>query len=385
MPERKTQGGPIVVGLTGGIKSMVAASLLKIQKYDLIAVTVVNSWEDFGGDENTVLSCASSEDKREKIKSFCHHLGIPHHFIRAGSEFKEEVVEKWMADRLTGVYPDQCLKCHDLRIHLLYQKMKQLGARHLATGHLAKIYHAEGSSIATSNDESHDQSSLLSRLPPEVLNALMLPLSDLQLKEVQRLSDNFGLRFVPKAVNFRECFPPTEIVTKYLEKNIPSSLLKGGEMMTVDEGRTFGDVQDLLPFKVGEVVKMADEKEKNIFAKYDPSIKKIFLADTGYFKRDKIFLRECRISGDAPWSAPFRGFYHAGGDEYSEGWVYPKSLDSAFIEFETPAKLIEGETLSITKKKGKNSKVLLTGLVTYLNDVVKDEEENGKVDHGRDW
>jgi tRNA U34 2-thiouridine synthase MnmA/TrmU len=385
MPERKTQGELVVVGLSGGIKSMVAASLLKIQKYDLVAVTVVNSWEDFGGDEKSVLSCAFSEEKKEKIKYFCHHLGIPHHFIRAGSEFKEEVVETWMADKVTGVYPDPCLKCHDHRLHLIFQKMKQLGAKHLATGHLAKIYHSDGASVATSNDESHDQSSLLSRLPQEILNALTLPLSDLQLKEVQRLAENFGFQAAPKTINFRQCFPENENIMNYLAKNIPAGLLKGGEMMTVNEGRTFGDIQNLLPFKIGEVVKLSDDKEKNIFARYESAKKKVILAGADYFKRDKILLRECRISGEAPWSAPFKGFYHTGGEDYCEGWVYPKSLDSAYIEFETPAKFVEGETVSITKKKGRNSKVLLTGLVTYLNEVVKDEEQNAKVDHSRDW
>jgi tRNA-specific 2-thiouridylase len=110
--------------------------------------------------------------------------------VKGSDEFKEEVVDSWMSARLSGVKSNHCLSCHELRMRLLYQKMLDLDAQGMATGHMAKIFKNAVNNtvyVHSSNDEEHDQSSLLSRLPHEVLNKLILPLSDLQQKEIEKL------------------------------------------------------------------------------------------------------------------------------------------------------------------------------------------------------
>src|SRR5690606_16473862 len=86
-PENKARQQRVVVGLSGGVASYVVAYLLKIQKYDLIGVTVATDWEGYQGDKTQTLSCYLDEPRLTQIKEFCHQLKIPHFTIKAQAEF----------------------------------------------------------------------------------------------------------------------------------------------------------------------------------------------------------------------------------------------------------------------------------------------------------
>ncbi len=380
----------IVVGLSGGIDSMVTAYLLKIQKYELIGVTVVNSWDNYQGNQSDTLSCLVTPEKIEMIHEFCQQLGIPHQVVKSSNEFQEEVVEGWVASRMVGTLYKPCWNCHGLRMRILYEKMLQLGADTIATGHFAKLYYHEQSksvSVHTANDELNDQSALLSRLPNDILISLMLPLSDLQKKEVIKLSENFGLSSLDKKVKMHQCFTDGPEALKYLEEKIPGKYKATGEILDKEAANKFGDHTGVYRHVYGGTIDTLMQRNISLLlSKYSISDKILTVDHEDSFKKTKIILLNCETPEDTSWPEPFKAVIQL-GENFVDCWVYPKSLKATFVEWEGPYKVLEGDIVSVYKKKGKNSKVFFTGMVRHLppEPIVELEDKNvKKSDHSRD-
>jgi tRNA-specific 2-thiouridylase len=393
LPDKETRKSRVIVGLSGGLNSSVAAYLLKIQKYDLIGVTVAMGWDNFKDDTSGILACHLDQPHLDNIKEFCHQLGIPHVVVKASDEFKDEVVENWMTSRMTGSKANQCWNCHELRMRVLYNKVIEMDAQCLATGHLGKLFRQEAHHsvyVHTSNDEVHDQSSILSRLPHDILDKLMLPLSDLQQKEINKLAENFGLVTTPKKIKMHECFSAPNMGEAYLAANIPKRYMKPGEVVTADK-LPVGEHQGIQHHKYGEVYQQANTNKNDIFyvTKYTIAEKKLEIGRINYFERKEFFLRNCKISEETSWLEPLKGVLKVGESEFIDCWIYPKNLSAAKIELETPHSILEGDIVTILKKKGKNSKVYLTGMVKYIAEdvvVTTDEgKERAKVDYANDF
>ena len=386
LPERSARKEKVAIALSGGIDSLVSAYLLKIQKYDLVALTVVPSWDELGKDQDQVLSCAVSEKSLTELQEHCQQMGIPQVLIRITGEFKERVVERWRSRRALGEKADQCWDCHGLRMELLHEKMKEIGATKLATGHFAKVFRgdAEGSCfVQCSNDETHDQSGLLSRLPQEILQDLMLPLSDLQKKETAKLAENFGISGKGASVEMFGCFPESEELTRILAATLPPRFRKEGLICDAEDDR-LEDHEGVYAFTRGEEILSEDKSSKLFFGHYVPTEKKIVAVPESWFARTSVFLRECAVPADTPWGRPFRGVLVRDHQAY-EGWFFPKSLSSCLVELDAPADLVEGEILTVMRRKGKNARVLLTGSVCYLAEEKEEGEKNAVIDFARDF
>lgn len=392
MPDKEARNKRVVVALSGGLNSFVTAYLLKIQKYELIGVTVAVSWESYKTDAAQILACQKNQVEVESIKEFCHQLGIPHFTVKASDEFKESVVEKWVAGRITGTKTNPCWDCHELRLRLLYEKMLELEAQGIATGHLAKIFKQDNNQsvyIHTSNDEAHDQSNLLSRLPQEILSSLILPLSDLQQKEINKLGENFGLLPKENALRMHGCFNFKSMGADYLVENVPAKFLKAGDVVGPDSSH-LGDHKGITEFQYGEAFTAVSGRspEPLILAQLSYSDRKIALKPESYFVRQKFFLNSCRISEETPWHEPLKGVVKLSETESSDCWIYPKNVFSAVVETESPLRILEGEILTVYKKKGKNAKVYLTGEVRFIDEettIVQEGIKREKVDYSTDF
>lgn len=394
-PERAARKERIVVGLSGGFDSAVAAYLLKIQKYEVFGVTVAVGWDQFKGDKSATLSCHISEQRLDTIAAFCQQLNIPHYVVKATSEFQEDVVEAWMSARVTGRHSNACWNCHELRMNILYQKMKELEAMHLATGHYAKIFHHEGHDtyyVHSSNDEENDQSGVLSHLPLDLLKHLILPLSDLQKKEVLKLAENFGLGAVEKKLKMHECFPQTDSTTEFLTERVPAKFIVPGEMVSADGTEGLGDHEGIIKLTYGKEIEvpMLGRKDKVALSGYSFKEKKAFMSRPEDFMHEHILLVNCNLAQETPWSEPLKGSIRLSQGEFLDCWIYPKSLHSAYVQWEGEAFVREGEVLCVYRKKGKNAKLFFTGKSQYvekINDEVEDEgdKKSVKVDFLRDF
>ena len=386
MPDKASRKEKVVVGLSGGLDSMVTAYLLKIQRYDLIGVTIAPSLDDYPKDQTTLFSCGISEIKIEALSNFCQQLGIPHHVVRIPREFREIVLERWISKKASGDVPDQCWFCHHLRMESLHAQMKALGAKRVATGHYAKIANQDAQGLTfvqTSNDETHDQSVLLSRLPQEILKDLMLPLSDLQKKEVLKLAENFGVNGNDHGAMPFECFPENEDTIAYLETKLPHRFRKEGIVLN-GTGERVMEHEGIHRFRHGTQVMQTSGRIPLLLARYITSERKMILHPESWFQRTRIVLRSCLIPPETPWAVPFRGILERKKTKH-EAWFYPKSLNSCVVEFDSPVNMMEGEVLSVLKKKGKNSRILLSGCACFIDEEIIEGDSHAKVDYAREF
>lgn len=382
LPDKEGRKKRLIVGLSGGLNSFVSAYLLKIQKYDLIAVTVMINWENYKSDASNVLSCQLDQSKVDSIKEFCHQLGIPHFAVKASEEFKDLVVDSWAASRMSGTKPNPCWSCHELRMNILHHKMREFDAQGIATGHLAKIFRQESHHsvyVHTSNDEANDQSNILSRLPHEILSSLMLPLSDLQQKEISKLAENFGLSAMTKKIKMHECFDNKTLDPEYLAQNVSAKYLKPGELVDNDKG-TSTDHEGIHHHQYGEVYSVSQQRqgEPLMISKYSFQDHRIEVAKPDVFRKQKIFLNACKISEETPWFEPLKAVVKIGETDFADCWVYPKNMASAVVEMEAPHLILEGDIVTVLKKRGKNAKVYLTGKARYIIEEKQQVQEEGK-------
>jgi tRNA-specific 2-thiouridylase len=276
---------------------------------------------------------------------------------------------------------------------MIDEKMIELDAHGLATGHLAKVFRQENHDsvyIHSSNDEHFDQSGILSRLPHDILSKLMLPLSDLQQKEINKLAENFGINAQAKLIKMHECFSSKNVSQDYFSQNIPARYKKPGEIVD-SEKNSLGDHNGVSTFEYGEVVFPAGQRPNDQFlmSKFSFQDKKIEGAKIEHFRRNKIFLTQCKISEETSWVEPLQGVVKISEEVFAECWIYPKNISSALIEMVDAHQIFEGEMLTIFKKKGKNSKVYLTGKARYVQEehllIQEEGKERAKVDHSRDF
>ena len=236
-------GSKIIVGMSGGADSTIAAYLLGEQGYRVVGVT----FEFFHSPASSVDDRRRhGEDSVRRAQEVCGRLGIEHHVIDATAEFRKEVVEPFVEDYRSGRTPNPCIICNEkIKFPLLAAEADRHGCDRIATGHYARLSKDNSGKIHLSRaaDRGKDQSYFLYRVPVRLLRRTLFPLGDQRKNGVKDLARNLGLIGACARASQDTCFLAGRGLHSFLEErgvDRPGEVIgSGGEALGRHKGISY--------------------------------------------------------------------------------------------------------------------------------------------------
>jgi tRNA-uridine 2-sulfurtransferase len=240
----------IVIALSGGVDSSVAAALLKERGREVVGISL-QLWNYSSDVDNRFGTCCSLDDLAD-ARRVAHKVGIPFYVLNLEKEFREEVVDYFTSEYLKGRTPIPCTLCNQkLKFDRLFQKAEGFGIERIATGHYAEIVQIEGRfSVRRGADLSRDQSYFLFNLSQEQLSRLEFPLADLEKSEVRRLAESIGLNVAGKSESREICFIPDNDYAGFIASEVPEAFKEG--QIVNESGDVLGTHKGYPSFTIGQ-------------------------------------------------------------------------------------------------------------------------------------
>jgi tRNA-specific 2-thiouridylase len=256
-----SQSAPIVVGLSGGVDSSVAAALLVEEGHQVIGITM--RLYDAQGTTAASGRCCGPRDISD-ARRVCDVLGIPFYVVDFADDFRAAVVDDFVETYLKGHTPNPCIRCNQsIKFTPLLQRARQLGAKTLVTGHYARIEERDGRLLLRRGaDARKDQSYFLFSMPAEELAAIRFPLGDYDKDETRRLAEKFSLPNALKKDSQEICFVPDGDYGAFVEKAAAQrglSLPVAGNIVT-EEGQVVGRHKGVHRYTIGQRRGIGDVK-----------------------------------------------------------------------------------------------------------------------------
>lgn len=234
----------VIVGLSGGVDSAVAALLL-VQKGYQVEGLFMDNWED-GEDESY---CTAAEDFQD-ARQVCETLGIPLHKVNFAAEYRERVFKHFLEGYAAGYTPNPDVLCNsEIKFKAFLEHALRLGAGHIATGHYARLTPGPaGVKLLKARDNAKDQSYFLHAVPQAALQRAMFPLGGLLKTDTRVLAKQAGFANHDKKDSTGICFIGERRFNEFLGKYLPA---QPGEIAT-PEGRVMGRHNGLMYYTLGQ-------------------------------------------------------------------------------------------------------------------------------------
>lgn len=238
----------MLVAMSGGVDSSVAAALLKEKGYDVIGITMeiwpASETKNFGG----CCSITAVED----AKKVAAKLKIPHYVVNFRDYFKKTVIDNFLSEYSAGRTPNPCIRCNQfVKFGHLLQKADELGCDFISTGHYA-VTATDGKRfvLKRSADDSKDQSYVLYVMGPETLKRTLFPLGRMTKTKVRETAKKLGLAVADKKDSQEICFIPDNNTAAFLSENIKEKLVPGPICNT--DGDRLGMHRGIAYYTVGQ-------------------------------------------------------------------------------------------------------------------------------------
>ncbi|MCP4652689.1 MAG: tRNA 2-thiouridine(34) synthase MnmA [Candidatus Omnitrophica bacterium] len=236
----------VMVAMSGGVDSSVAAYLLKQQGHEVIGVTMCLGIPD---DTSNKRKCCGVEAIND-VKSVCAQLNIPYYVLDFSNELSKYVIDDFISEYKSGRTPNPCARCNQyLKFGKLLEYAKNLGFNYLATGHYAKIIKTNGKvKLACPKDSQKDQTYFLYNIRKENLKYILFPLAKYSKNQVRQIAKDANLTVAEKQQSQDICFVPNKNYKEFIVKRIQS---KPGDIVTED-GKILGQHNGIINFTIGQ-------------------------------------------------------------------------------------------------------------------------------------
>jgi len=226
---RDSKDKKILVAMSGGVDSSLAAALLKKEGYDVIGMTF-RMWPKEECGTSFGRACCSLESIT-RARAVAGDLGIPYYVVDFSKEFKDKVIDYFCSAYLKGLTPNPCIICNEkIKFGALLEKARSLGAAYVVTGHYAKIGFDKKSDrflLKEGKDKSKDQSYFLFSLSQKQLGSAVFPLGDMTKDKARALAKRLKLRTYDTASSQDICFVRDLNYAEYIKKKTGVEIKKG--------------------------------------------------------------------------------------------------------------------------------------------------------------
>jgi len=235
----------VVVGMSGGVDSSVAALLLKRQGYEVIGLFMKN-WED----DDTEEYCSSRQDLIDAAAA-ADVIGIELEVVNFSAQYRERVFANFLAEYCAGRTPNPDVLCNaEIKFKAFLEHAMQLGADHIATGHYAQVRAFQGEwQLLKAEDGTKDQSYFLYRLNQQQLAKALFPLGTLYKREVREIARQAGLPNYAKKDSTGICFIGERRFREFLARYLPK---QRGEIRRLDDDRVVGEHSGVAYYTLGQ-------------------------------------------------------------------------------------------------------------------------------------
>lgn len=254
----------VLLGMSGGVDSSVAAIILTKQGYEVTGATM-KLWEDENEEiEGGCCSITSTYD----AKRVCDSLGIPHYVLNFKKEFQKYVIDNFIDCYSSCKTPNPCIECNRyLKFDSMYKKAQELGIPYIATGHYAKTEFSEEYNryvLKKSDSIKKDQSYALYNIPKEIIGKVLFPLENYKSKEeIRQIAKEHHLNVANKPDSQEICFIPDNDYIGFLETKAQLSA-KAGNIVT-STGEILGTHEGLHRYTIGQRKGIGISNEEKLY------------------------------------------------------------------------------------------------------------------------
>lgn len=244
MFKKEPKDTKVVIGMSGGVDSSVAALLLKEQGYNVIGIFMKN-WDE----KNDEGYCTATEDY-EDVRRVCDQIGVPYYTVNFEEEYWDRVFKYFLNEYKKGRTPNPDVMCNkEIKFKAFLDYAVKLGADYLATGHYANVeYFDEEYHLTRGKDNNKDQTYFLCQLNQYMLSKTIFPIGKLEKKEVREIALKNNLYTANKKDSTGICFIGERDFNEFLSRYLPA---KEGDIITID-GEKIGKHLGLMYYTMGQ-------------------------------------------------------------------------------------------------------------------------------------
>lgn len=290
----------VLVAMSGGVDSSVAAALLVEQGYEVIGATM-QVWDYSSCDiEEGNGTCCSSIDV-DDARSVADRLQIPFYVLNCEAKFKTSVIDPFLKAYMEGQTPLPCVNCNTyLKFDHLVKKMKELDCDYLATGHYAQILAGDDgrAKIITSADDWKDQTYFLFTIDPSLVGKLLFPIGHMNKTQVRAEAERFGLQNAKKKDSQGICFVGDKGYANFIEENVDHKILKQhiGAIKRYPSGEIMGQHQGIHHYTIGQSKGLGMTYHEKLFVlEIDAKTNTVWVGEEKYLFKNEIDVVEPQL------------------------------------------------------------------------------------------